>query len=178
MSVSDLLKAHMDAVRGVSCAGDKLSISRATQELDIIAGTENKLLATPPFVETSQPGAVSTGDNASQTLSVHGKFFELLPKDGFYVPVVKGDKVKQAITIKADKELPLFYMSFFGTKSGHHQVKTNLLQIDDNKYRVSAEYTFAQNESVRAFDFYNDKLEIVGEITLTLSQPFLGIVHK
>lgn len=177
MTASETLTALMDAVRGVSCTGDKLSIPEATQELSTIAGTDNKLLTMPLLIDVAQPGVTSAGNNFLQTISVRGHFFEILPKENVYIPVTKGETIKQAITIKANKTLPLFYISFFGTKSGHHHVKINLLQIGSAKYRASAEYTFEQNESLRVFDLYNDKL---GEanMALTFSQPFVGVVSE
>lgn len=136
--------------------------------------SDNQVLSMPVLVMGTQ---VSVPDGLGQKFEFNNPyFFEILLKDIKEIDVTKGEKAHQSLNIETDGKISKFDISFYQEESGHHIVDANISQLGNNKYHVSAEYTFENDGKFRIMDFYNAGSALIGATYLTLSQPCLTLM--
>lgn len=175
MSVSDVLKAHMDAVRSTTGLSEKMNLSESTERLNDFSRTPNQLLI---FPKVCFGELVSVQEGISQTIEFdYQGFYEILPYVNQFLDVKKGETLRQSFLLKSNTEITVFFISFFAESTGHQLRHANIIKITDGLYKISADYTPSQDVRIRILDLYQNGLP-AGHTKLTFSQPFVGIISQ
>lgn len=175
MSVSDVLKAHMDAVRSTTGLSEKINLSESTERLNDFSRTPNQLLIFPKVCFGEHE---SVQEGVSQTIEFDCQgFYEILPSDIKYVDVKKGETLRQSFLLKSNIEIAGFFISFYAESTGHQFQHANIIKITDGLYKISADYTPSQDIRIRILDLYQSVWP-VGHMKFTFSQPFVGIISQ